>query len=475
MIEENIMSFKSAVLNTPVEARTENGMQALQSSLSKTVDLFYVAGASRGKDLAGMFEAAYQEDKDIALRMALWVRDIRGGAGERGMFRSFLLHIEKYHYADLLNTNFLSKIPEVGRWDDLLVFETPAVKKAVFKLIRSALIVDKNGLCAKWMPRKGKIAIELRNFLDLSPRSYRKLLVDLTKVVESDMCANRWNQIEYSHVPSVAMSRYMKAFWKHSPERMNEYKESLVKGETKINSSALYPYQIIKGLREYTNVEIADAQWNSLPNYIPENSSILPMVDVSGSMCVPVHNQKNVSVIDIALSLGLYCADKNTGDFKDLFLTFSTMPKMLHLKGTLSNKMIQMQRSDWAMSTNLHAAFDEILRVAKSNSVPAKDMPKYLLILSDMQFDACVKNDDSAIKMIQRKYREAGYNIPAVIFWNLAARGSNVPVTFDAKGTALVSGFSPAIMKSILAADFETISPVSIMLETLMCQRYDFK
>jgi hypothetical protein len=194
------------------------------------------------------------------------------------------------------------------------------------------------------------------------------------------------------------------------------------------------------------------------------------MVDVSGSMMCLVAGNKNLTCMDISLSLGLYLADKNTGPFKDMFLTFSGDSQIEVLKGDLLSKLAQLERAQWGMNTNFHRAFDAILKVAKANKVDASDMPKYVLALSDMEFDACVEHDDSAMEMIKRKYAAAGYEVPNVIFWNLNACPGNIPVKYNEKGTALVSGFSPAIMTSILSA--ENIDPESIMLHTVNSERY---
>jgi hypothetical protein len=201
------------------------------------------------------------------------------------------------------------------------------------------------------------------------------------------------------------------------------------------------------------------------------------MVDVSGSMGSLWYTYSQLQPIDIAVSLGLYCADKNTGDFKDLFLTFSGKPKMEHLKCTLSQKMTQMSKAHWEMNTNLHAAFDEILKIAVKGNVTQEDMPNMLLILSDMQFDACTRYDDSAMQMIKRKYKEAGYDVPKIVFWNLSMYGKengNTPVKFDKNGTAHVSGFSPSVMKHVLANDLEEFTPYNVMLKTLMSDRYAY-
>jgi len=459
------MTFAQAVIENPGMARTENGMKARAGSGSSLVDLFYKIGASRGKDITSDFEKAFQADSDIAMKIALWSRDVRGGAGERQLFRDILLHLEKLH-PDILEA-VLPFVPEFGRWDDLLIFKTDKFKAQAYTMIGDALR-DRNGLCAKWMPRQGPIAIELRKFYGMSPKFYRKSLVALTNVVEQKMCAGDWDNIEFGKLPSLASARYNKAFGKNAPTAYEAYKARLTAGTDKVNASAVYPYDVVKTLRFGGDSVVADAQWASLPNYIGD-SSVMPLVDVSGSMCCPVGGNANLECIDVALALGLYCADKNTGVFKDTFLTFSDKPKAQVVKGTLAQKMSQMNSSDWGMNTNLHAAFDEILRIAVKGKVAEADMPKTLLILSDMQFDACVKHDDSAMQMIKRKYKEAGYEVPNIVFWNLNSK-DNVPVKFDKRGAALVSGFSPAVMKGVLSGT--DMTPYGIMLATVDVDRY---
>ena len=200
-------TFVEAVANQ--EARTENGMKARKSTASAVVDLFYNIGASRGKDIKPAFTAAFVEDKDLALRIAAWSRDARGGAGERQVFRDILLYLEQ---TDTMSTiALMNKVPELGRWDDLLVFKTNLCKQLAFEMIKDSLEAN-NGLCAKWMPRKGDIAVELRNYLGWSPKFYRKRLVELTNVVETLMCSGYWDNINFSRVPSLASARYKKAF-----------------------------------------------------------------------------------------------------------------------------------------------------------------------------------------------------------------------------------------------------------------------
>lgn len=476
-------NFATAVRHEQTVGKTFNNATTNTSTGNPVLDFFGAAG-NRNVTLGREFDLAHSYNAEQAFRVALWTRDIRGGAGERQTFRNLLLHFEK-HYQDKLLL-ILPKIPEIGRWDDLLIFNEERTQVAAFELIRAALNAG-DGLCAKWMPRKGAIANKLRLFLDLSPKSYRKLLVRLTKVVETQMCAKEWTEINFDHVPSVASARYQKAFGRHAPEQYTAYKQGLVKvkedgtTERKINAGAVFPYDVIKSIGRGDR-SVATAQWNALPNLLGDDK-ILPVIDVSGSMTSwSYYGQRNagkvsVSPMDIAISLGLYVADKQTGPFSGLFMTFSTRPRIQELTGSIVDKYNQMQRADWQMSTNIEAAFNEILAVAQRNNVSNEDMPKVLLIVSDMEFDACITdahghgitNYDNAKLLFER----AGYTLPKVVFWALNGRADNAPVTQHESGTALVSGFSPAIFKSVTKSDFENYTPESVMLETILNPRYD--
>ena len=479
-------TFANAVQNQ--SARTTNGMKASASTTNACVDLFFKIGASRGKDIIPDWTAARVQNPDIASRIALWARDVRGGAGERQLFRNIL--------ADLAKTDkdrciaLMRKVPEIGRWDDLLVPEimsNEATRVAAYTMIKNALDAG-DGLCAKWMPRKGFAAYDLREFLGWTPKFYRKRLVELTKVVEQQMCANDWDNINFNHVPSLASTRYKKAFARHT-EKYKEWTEKLVSTDpevaktVKVNAGAVYPYDVLKGMiSAYTsirydksNLDHILAQWEALPNYVGD-ANILPLVDVSGSMTCLAGGSRSksaVTCLEVAVSLGLYLADKNKGKFKDTFLTFSNRPMLVNLKGNVLDKIKQMVQAEWEMNTNLHAAVQKILDVATENKVPQEEMPKMLLILSDMQFDQCSRYDDSAMEMIARKYQEAGYEMPAIVFWNLRA-ADNVPAKSNQKKVALVSGFSPAIVKTVLSADIEQFTPEGMMMKTIMSERYNY-
>jgi hypothetical protein len=474
-------SFVSAVQNQ--SARTANGMLARKSTANACVDLFFKIGASRGKDVTKDFVAAYVEDKEVALRIAQWVRDARGGAGEREIFRQILKYLDKHEPSDA--ARLLMKVPEIGRWDDIFVVESKQNKHKAFSMLGDALRA-KNGLAAKWTPRKGDLAVEIRNFFGMSPKFYRKSLVEMTKVVETQMCAKDWDEINFSHVPSVAHSRYKKAFFRNTQEYA-KYVAELTKDpkdrdvNVKINAGAVFPYDVLKGAigsyrSNYNTTELnaMQAQWDALENFIGD-ANVLPLVDVSGSMTCKAGGPQSKSAttcLDVAVSLGLYVADKNKGKFKDTFLTFSGTPELLHLKGNIVQKVSQMVSSNWGMNTDLVKAMDKILKTAKEGNVPQEEMPEMLLIMSDMQFDQCARFDDSAMKMIARKFEAAGYELPKIVFWNLNA-ADNVPAKYDASGVALVSGFSPAIMAAVLGGDTEQFTPQAIMMKAIGVPRYD--
>ena len=468
-------TFVNAVINQ--EARTDNGMKALKSTSNACVDLFFKIGASRGKNIIPEFTAAYVENPGLALRIVAWARDARGGAGERGLFRQVLGHLEVVNPSDAIR--LMSRVPELGRWDDLLCVKHGDVRTYAFEMIKTNL-ANSNGLTAKWMPRKGEVAAELRKFLGWTPKFYRKRLVELTNVVETQMCSNDWDNINFSHVPSVAAARYKKAFDRNTV-KYAEYVAALVKGdpEVKVNAGAVYPYDVLKGVAtssyNKTQLDLVVKQWEALENFVGD-ANVLPLIDVSGSMtCAAGCALAGIGVttcLDVAVSLGLYVAEKNKGKFKDTFLTFSNSPELLHLKGNIVEKMHQMVKSDWGMNTNLVKAMDMILSVALQGNVPQEEMPEMLLIMSDMQFDQCARFDDSAMEMIRRKFETSGYALPKIVFWNINSSG-NAPVKYDMRGVALVSGFSPAILKAVLSGDTTQFTPESIMLQAIMSPRYD--
>jgi hypothetical protein len=447
---------------------TENGMVTNSSTLNACVDLFFTVGAMRGQDkkrLIANFSKAFNENPLTALRTMFWARDVRGGAGERQIFKDLMVYLVENHVESLAKN--LSLVPEYGRWDDLLVLFGTKLDTQAKNLIVNALN-ENNGLCAKWMPRKGKEAIALERYMKLSPKQYRKMLVEKTKVVEQLMCSNQWGTVTYEHVPSVAMARYGKAFGKHDTARFDAYKN----GDTKVNASAVYPYDVLKTLQRGDQT-MAVKQWDSLPNYMEGNNErVLPVCDVSGSMSSPAGQNANLTCMDVCISLGLYISERNEGKFKDAFVTFSDTPKLQYLNGKLNDRYRQLQNADWGMSTNLEAVFELVLDQATKFNLPESEMPTTILIMSDMEFNQATRHRQSALDMIRQKYESAGYTMPKLVFWNIQSRNSgNYPVQTTDSGTALVSGFSPAILKSLLTG--EDMSPIGIMNKTVHSARYE--
>jgi hypothetical protein len=463
------------------DARTENGMSTHSSSLNLCVDLFFTIGAMRGQDktrLINTFTKAYGEDALTATKLLFWARDVRGGAGERQIFRDIITYLASSKHVSTLKKN-LSLISEYGRWDDLLLLIGTPLEKDALDLIAAAL-KDGNGLCAKWMPRpnvgnreKKRFASVLRKHLGLDPKAYRKMLVEHTNVVEQLMCAKEFGNIQYGKIPSKAMSDYMKAFGRNDYERFSAYLTSVDKGEAKINAGAVYPYDIVKNMR-MGNAKGADTQWNALPNYMEGNQErLLPMVDVSGSMGCPAGNNPNVTCMNVAISLGLYISERNEGAFKDAFITFTSNPTLQVLKGTLSDRYRQIQGAV-GYDTNLEAAFRMVLEKAIAGNVSEDEMPTMILVLSDMEFnDGSVRGlkNKTAHQMISKLYEDAGYKMPKLVYWNIQSRnGNNNPVQFNEGGAALVSGFSPALLTNLLAG--KDMTPYSMMMNVIGSERY---
>jgi hypothetical protein len=464
---------------------TLNGGATNLSSNNPVVDLFFQIGAMRAwseEAIIQAFERAFAHNQAQALKVLFWARDIRQGSGERRTFRVVCRHLAQNH-TELMN-GLMRLIPEYGRWDDLLCFINPEAEKAPCEEQALFLIADAlysgNALAAKWCPRerssKRALARKIRKHMRLCPREYRKLLSSTTKVVESQMCAGEWDSINYGHVPSQAMSIYKNAFGRHSEERWAEYLKGLASGTEKVNAGAIYPHEIIgKYISQYEKRQIpavSEAQWAAMPNWMENNPyRILPVVDTSGSMYGSYAESSSLKPIQVSVALGLYIAERNEGPFKDCFVTFSENPAMQYVYGdNLTDRVNSVSSADWGMNTDLYRTFDAILSHAQRVRAAHYDMPNVVLILSDMEFDVGVSVNKTAMEQARELWARAGYEFPKIVFWNLNARGSNVPVLFREDGTALVSGFSPAIMKSLLSGD--NFTPEGIMLQTIEGERY---
>ena len=444
------------------DSTTANGAITHSTSLNYCLDLFFIAGASRNisvSDIILAFDRAHAENKNLAYKIVFWARDARGGAGEKRFFQVVMEHISKINSYDY--DQLAIHIPEFGYWKDVFKIENPNENN--LNWLKTQLDESPNAnLLAKWFPRKGKWFVAMHLYLKMTPKEFRKKLVSMTKVVETQMCNNEWNWINYDQVPSVAMNNYRQSFLRHDDVRYAEYIADVMEGKKKINASVLFPHQLFQAIKKGEDNNAVEAQWNNLPNYMANSTErILPVCDVSGSM--------EGLPMDVSVSLGIYISERNEGIFKDAFLTFSERPRMNYLKGSLYDRMRQLERADWGMSTNLQATFDLILNSAVRESLPASEMPTKLLIISDMEFNQACHNQTN-LNSIRAKYSASGYEMPQIVFWNVNGRLGNVPASVNDSGIGLVSGFSPSILKSILQG--EIYSPEQLMLDTVDTARY---
>lgn len=464
---------------------TENGAVTHTSTLSDVLDFYYHAPARRGKDNTGLFRLAFAEDRTLALRALCYVRDVRGGQGERETFRQGLRELNRNFPEAFLS--ILPHVSEYGRWDDILEFvSNPAVVDMVSKQLEKDLYAMMKGesvsLLAKWMPSANTSSKATKTLAHKwikalgtgNEKNYRQMLSKLRaaiQIVETAMSSKSWKAINYSRVPSKASLRYRTAFHKQDGARYAAFIEAALKGEAKINSGTLYPYELtgkyldFEG-RSHTIDNTVEALWKQLPNYADTEKNALVVCDVSGSM----FGSGKPSPICVATSLAIYIAERNKGLFKDHFLTFSSDPQLNKLKGeTLYEKVSNLCKAKWGMSTDLQKAFALILKTAVDHSVPAEEMPEVVFIVSDMEFNEC--GEHTNLEALKVKYAQAGYVIPKVVFWNVASRNKQTPVTQDERGTYLVSGCSPAIFTK--AINTKACTPMQLMLEVLNGPRYE--
>jgi|NOAtaT_7_FD_contig_81_550226_length_3522_multi_3_in_0_out_0_3 hypothetical protein len=500
------MTFLNGLKRQLNTTQTSNGAITPASTLDSNLDLFGKIGSSRSnvEQAVILFHAAYAENPETATRILFYARDIRGGKsanggqGERAVFRAIFkeLAITDPNIASKL----ISLVPIFGRWDDLLVLEDTSLWQDVLNLYASQLKADvlllkqdkPISLLAKWLPSINasstdtkRLAKKVARFLEMTDQEYRKLLVALRSkiaIVEQQMCAKQWSNINYEQVPSKAGLMYRKAFQKHDETRYAEYLVAVKKGEKKINAATLYPYDIcIPALgnsyshqpkMDATERAALDVMWNALPNYMegtPFNGLVL--ADVSGSM-YDSYSTSKTRPIDVSVSLAVYIAEKNTGIWANTFMAFDSEPRLAKVSGNDFYSKLQSVKSSTSYmgSTNLMGAIKSILDAGVKNNLTQEEMPQCLIVISDMQFDqACKSNKKTNFEQIQKEYKKAGYTIPSIIFWNVNA-STNVPMTKDDAGTALVSGCSPSILKSILNARF--LTPIDLMNDCIYNERY---
>jgi hypothetical protein len=463
---------------------TENGADSLKSTTNGLLDLFATIGALRTRsdeDIEKLFSLGFSEDPLLATKMSFYARNIRGGLGERKTPRVIWKWMAKI-YPNIIRKN-LSLISDYGRWDDLYEFVGTSVENDVWDLIKKQFDKDiiamskgeKVSLLAKWLKssntsskKSSDLGKLTANKLGLSERNYRKLLSalrDKIDVTETKMSGNNWGNINYSGVPSKAMNNYRHAFEKHDEKRFDEYIAKVESGEEKINSSTLYPYDIIeKILYKHEYNKVIEEQWKALPNYIEGENNILVMADVSGSM--------DGRPLATSVGLAIYFAERNHGVFQNMFMTFSARPEFVTLKGnTLYEKVNNAKEVSWSMNTDIEKAFRMILDTAVRNNLSQEDLPKSLIIISDMEFDSASRQDRKTYyQHMKELYAEHKYELPKVIFWNVSARNN----TFHAEvndGVQFASGQSTSVFQSIIKNS--NLGAYEMMLETLNDPIYD--
>ena len=430
---------------------TTNGAITNETSGKECLDLFQRIGNMRYSDRLNIlesFETAYQEDKELATQVLFWARAARVGSGERKTFHTILREIGEKS-PDFISDN-AKTIAELGYWKDLIhYFHIPKVISTFAQAIR-----EKDRLACKWAPRKCAV---LRDELGFTNREYRKWLKRYSETVEQKMSEGEWSEVNYSSVPGSAMRRYSGAFTKQDSKRFDEWKEDKT---TKASVSATYPHEVLA----CDDDSLAEKLWNNLPDLLSESEeNILPMIDVSGSMFG--------QPLAVAMSLGMYLAERTKGEFRDLFLTFSENPELVRLEGdSVAERLRNISQADWGMNTDFGKAFEHILRVAKKHNVLPDSMPTMLLVLSDMQFDESQNSNFygsepmTHFSWMEEEFEKAGYKLPKIVFWNLDAH-FGTPARCSDDSVAMVSGFSPSIMKAVLNA--EEFNPISVMMEAL--------
>lgn len=464
------MSFLDQLRKETNEATTLNGAKTNKSSLNPVLDFFAQAGAMRDRkdEAVKMFKRAYAEDPLTALRTAFYLRDIRGGQGERDLFRAFLAEVPH----DVVAKN-LKFIPEFGRFDDLFTLDIPEVSAFIREQLAADVLACGAGesvsLLAKWMPSENasskeskKLAQKFARELGLSAKTYRTTIVKLRKhikLLEQQMSQNEWATVDYEHTPSQAMRKHVKAFKKHDETRYTEFLAAVEKGEKKIKATTLFTYEVFDLVKEGEDAT-ANAMWKSLPDYT-NGANALVVADVSGSM---IGRPMSISV-----SLALYFAEHNTGTFKDYFMTFSAKPELVKVVGsTLTEKLSFIESLEWGMNTDVEAAFDAILQAAIKSGSKGDDMPKVLYIISDMEFDACTEGDSTNFEAVKAKFEAVGFKLPHLVFWNVNAKTTQTAALYDSENVTLISGSSQSTFQYAVAGK----TPEESMNDILNSERY---
>jgi len=484
------MNFAEAARNSSIYTHTENGAVALNTTGDARLDLYGTIGALRGADkerICRLFSEAYRQDPLFATKIVFYGRDVRGGLGERETFRTILKEMAQYH-PEALRPN-LDLVGVYGRFDDLycligtpLEAEMWAAMKNQFEEDRRDLEDGKSvSLLAKWIKTADassantrKLGILTAKKLGYDVYTFKRIVRALRKkigITEALMSAGRWDEIVYSEVPSRAMMIYRKAFLRHDEDRYTQFIQKAAAGEEKIHSAALFPYDIVekvmvlKGPSSYQirNDPALEAQWRQLPDYVGADVNALVIADTSGSM---IGRPMATSV-----GLAVYFAERNRGAYHNMFMSFSGKSTIQVLKGdTLAQKILSINMSDWANNTNLEAAFEHVLEIAVTNRIPQDEMPKALIVISDMEIDSCTSREWSFYEEMALRFMANGYQIPGVIFWDVDSRHDVFHADKTRRGVQLVSGQSASVFSQVMKSI--SMNPVEAMEKIINSERY---
>lgn len=502
-------SFMDGMKNATNFGYTENGAIKHLTTKSDLLDMFAMGAAMRNRtdeDVILMWRKAFAENPVYALKCLFYIRDVRGGQGERRFFRVCMKDLAKTR-PEVARRNLIHAAL-FGRWDDLYIFVGTPLEKDALQIMKEQLELDVQcktpSLLAKWLKSENTSSADSRRlgnitriYLGMNHKQYRKTLSILRErinVLERLMSAGKWDEIDFSKIPSKAGMKYKNAFARHDFERVQtrgvQTYADFARDETKtVNAKTLYPYECVEaafkaigyhGLVDMTNTQrlMVNKYWDNLADYINGASfNGMAIVDTSGSMeGIP---------INVAISLGMYCAEKAQGPFANHFITFSSNPTFVEVEGVdFCDKVIRMSRAEWCGNTNVEAAFDMMLKVALDNKCTQDEIPQNLIIISDMEFDGCVtsgevsndrwvigdrveRNNTTLFENIAAKWARYGYEMPKLIFWNVNARHNNIPMIGN-DCVSFVSGFSPSIFETIISGK----SGYELMMEKLDSPRY---
>ena len=495
-------SFMNGLKNTSNLTYTENGALTHKSTNSKLLDMFALGGAYRTRsdaDVILLFKNAYQENPAYALKCLFYLRDVRGGQGERRFFRVIMKWLAINHI-DAARRN-LQYVAEYGRWDDLYCFIDTPLEREAFNIMRDQLILDVQcktpSLLAKWLKSENTssrtsrwLANKTREYLGWSHKQYRKTLSILRariNVLERLMSAGKWDEIEFDKIPSRAGMIYKNAFARRDIIKA-KYEAFAKDTTTKVNAKTLYPYECVyEALRcntnrlDDTNRLMINKYWENLADYFDGATfNGMAIVDTSGSM----YGCDASAPINVAISLGLYCAEKAKGPFANHFITFTSNPSFVEVQGVdFVDKVNRMQRADWGGSTNVEAAFDLMLRTAVNNHCSQDEIPENLIIISDMEFNGAVTSgpvsssrwsygnritpNDTLFEAMEKKWAAHGYRMPRLTFWNVQARQDNIPMRAEGN-VNFVSGMSPVIYEQLMKG----LTAWDLMMDKLDSERY---